>query len=237
MQEGGKAIVCSELVRLDGPASGDALASMAASLLLPDLPVFLVWNAEPDFERPVFRALRSLTTRLVTDSTRFPATLDRARRRDRPGSRGGHRPGLDEDHRLARGGGVDLRRSRPVRRARPARARRDRLRRRLRRAGAAARRVADRGQRLRRRHHHAAGGTHGHAGRVADARRARLRRPPLHRRPAAGGDGRDRRAGPRDAARGAARAAVRGADRRGARVPHHDHAFHDALAAIAGRRG
>jgi glucose-6-phosphate dehydrogenase assembly protein OpcA len=77
MQEGGKAIVCSELVRLDGPAGGDALASMAASLLLPDLPVFLLWNAEPEFERPVFRALRSLATRLVTDSTRFPATLDR----------------------------------------------------------------------------------------------------------------------------------------------------------------
>jgi glucose-6-phosphate dehydrogenase assembly protein OpcA len=50
---------------------------MAASLLLPDLPVFLLWNAEPEFERPVFRALRSLATRLVTDSTRFPATLDR----------------------------------------------------------------------------------------------------------------------------------------------------------------
>jgi glucose-6-phosphate dehydrogenase assembly protein OpcA len=75
MQEGGKAIVCCELVRLDGPAAGDALASMAASLLLPDLPVFLLWLAPPDFERPVFRALRSLTTRLVTDSTRFPETL------------------------------------------------------------------------------------------------------------------------------------------------------------------
>jgi len=76
MQEGGKAIVCSELVRLDGPASGDALASMAASLLLPDLPVFLFWTAPPDFDRPVFKALRTLATRLVTDSTRFPATLD-----------------------------------------------------------------------------------------------------------------------------------------------------------------
>ena len=75
MQEGGKAIVCSEVVRLDGPAAGDGLASMAASLLLPDLPVFLLWLAPPDFERPVFRALRTLTTRLVTDSTRFPETL------------------------------------------------------------------------------------------------------------------------------------------------------------------
>ena len=75
MQEGGKAIVCCELVRLDGPAAGDGLASMAASLLLPDLPVFLLWTAPPDFERPVFGALRALTTRLVTDSTRFPETL------------------------------------------------------------------------------------------------------------------------------------------------------------------
>jgi len=77
MQEGGKAIVCSEVVRLDGPAAGDGLASMAASLLLPDLPVFLMWVAPPDFERPVFRSLRPLATRLVTDSTRFPETLDR----------------------------------------------------------------------------------------------------------------------------------------------------------------
>jgi glucose-6-phosphate dehydrogenase assembly protein OpcA len=77
MQDGGKAIVCCEVVRLDGPAAGDGLASMAASLLLPDLPVFLMWVAPPDFERPVFRALRPLATRLVTDSTRFPATLDR----------------------------------------------------------------------------------------------------------------------------------------------------------------
>lgn len=76
MQEGGKAIVCCELVRLDGPAAGDGLASMAASLLLPDLPVFLLWLAEPDFDRPVFKSLRGLATRLVTDSTRFPATLD-----------------------------------------------------------------------------------------------------------------------------------------------------------------
>lgn len=76
MQVGGHAIVCSEVVRLDGPATGDALASMAASLLLPDLPVFLLWTAPADFDRVVFKALRALATRLVTDSTRFPATLD-----------------------------------------------------------------------------------------------------------------------------------------------------------------
>lgn len=77
MQEGGKAVVCCEVVRLDGPAAGDGLASMAASLLLPDLPVFLLWAAPPDFDRPVFRSLRALATRLVTDSTRFPDTLGR----------------------------------------------------------------------------------------------------------------------------------------------------------------
>ncbi len=75
MQDGGTAIVCCEVVRLDGPPAGDGLTSMAASLLLPDLPVFLLWVAPPDFDRPVFRSLRTLATRLVTDSTRFPETL------------------------------------------------------------------------------------------------------------------------------------------------------------------
>jgi glucose-6-phosphate dehydrogenase assembly protein OpcA len=72
----GATIVCCELVRLDGPATSDALAHMTASLLLPDLPVFLLWLAEPAFGRDVFLGLRRLATRLVTDSTRFPATLD-----------------------------------------------------------------------------------------------------------------------------------------------------------------
>ena len=74
MQEGGS-LVCCELVRLRGAASGDSLASMVASLLLPDLPVFLLWLAPPAFDSARFGSLASLATRIVTDSTRFPATL------------------------------------------------------------------------------------------------------------------------------------------------------------------
>jgi glucose-6-phosphate dehydrogenase assembly protein OpcA len=76
MQEGGKALVCTELVRLDGPPDGDGLPNMAASLLLPDLPVFLLWLAPPVFYGPVFDGLASLATRIVTDSIRQPGTLD-----------------------------------------------------------------------------------------------------------------------------------------------------------------
>ena len=57
-QEGGSgARLLARSCGCDGPAAGDGAASMAASLLLPDLPVFLLWLAPPDFERPVFRAL------------------------------------------------------------------------------------------------------------------------------------------------------------------------------------
>jgi glucose-6-phosphate dehydrogenase assembly protein OpcA len=76
MQEGGRALVCTELVRLDGPPDGDGLPNMAASLLLPDLPVFLLWLAPPEFYGAVFDGLASLATRLVTDSIRQPGTLD-----------------------------------------------------------------------------------------------------------------------------------------------------------------
>jgi glucose-6-phosphate dehydrogenase assembly protein OpcA len=64
-------------VRLEGPDDTDALANMVASLLLPDLPVFLFWLAPPTFDRPVFRKLCGLASRVVTDSTRYPETLDR----------------------------------------------------------------------------------------------------------------------------------------------------------------
>ena len=75
MQEGGS-IVCCEIVRLVGPPAGDALSSMVASLLLPDLPVFLLWLSPPPLDRPMFHNLAALANRLVTDSTRFPSTLD-----------------------------------------------------------------------------------------------------------------------------------------------------------------
>jgi glucose-6-phosphate dehydrogenase assembly protein OpcA len=70
------ALVCSEVVRLTGPPDSDALAAMVASLLVPDLPVFVLWLAPPDFDRPPFPALRTLATRIVTDSIRHPSTLD-----------------------------------------------------------------------------------------------------------------------------------------------------------------
>jgi glucose-6-phosphate dehydrogenase assembly protein OpcA len=70
------ALVCSEVVRLTGPPDSDALATMVASLLVPDLPVFVLWLAAPDFDRPPFAALRTLATRIVTDSIRHPTTLD-----------------------------------------------------------------------------------------------------------------------------------------------------------------
>jgi glucose-6-phosphate dehydrogenase assembly protein OpcA len=76
MQEGGS-LVCCELVRLHGPGTGESLTNMVASLLLPDLPVFLLWLAPPAFERTAFTALAALATRVVTDSTRYPETLDR----------------------------------------------------------------------------------------------------------------------------------------------------------------
>jgi glucose-6-phosphate dehydrogenase assembly protein OpcA len=72
----GAAVICCELVTLVGPPGQDAIPNMVASMLLPDLPVFLLWLAKPAFDRPLFRGLRSLATRLVTDSTRHPETLD-----------------------------------------------------------------------------------------------------------------------------------------------------------------
>jgi glucose-6-phosphate dehydrogenase assembly protein OpcA len=38
--------------------------------------VFVLWLAPPDFDRPPFPALRTLATRIVTDSIRHPSTLD-----------------------------------------------------------------------------------------------------------------------------------------------------------------
>jgi glucose-6-phosphate dehydrogenase assembly protein OpcA len=71
------AVICLELVRLRGPSTSDALPSLIASLTVPDLPVFVFWLAPLDPTRDVFRALRRVATRLVTDSVREPETLDR----------------------------------------------------------------------------------------------------------------------------------------------------------------
>jgi glucose-6-phosphate dehydrogenase assembly protein OpcA len=68
--------VCSEIVRLEGGRGGIALPSLVAGLLLPDLPVFLHWRAEPDASRIVLARLWELATRVVVDSTAVPRALD-----------------------------------------------------------------------------------------------------------------------------------------------------------------
>ncbi len=68
--------VCSDLVELRGPADGAALRQMVTSLLLPDLPVFLVWEAPPDFDRDLFVGLAAESDRLVTNASRHPGTLE-----------------------------------------------------------------------------------------------------------------------------------------------------------------
>ena len=65
--------LCSEVIelRLRG-ARADAPASIAAPLLLPDLPVFLRWRGRPDFDSPVFGQLVDMVDRLVVDSGEWP---------------------------------------------------------------------------------------------------------------------------------------------------------------------
>jgi glucose-6-phosphate dehydrogenase assembly protein OpcA len=68
--------VCSEIVSLESGHGGIALPSLIAGLLLPDLPVFLHWRAEPDASRVVLSRLWELATRVVVDSTAAPRALD-----------------------------------------------------------------------------------------------------------------------------------------------------------------
>ena len=68
--------VCSEIVTLESGRGGIALPSLVAGLLLPDLPVFLHWRAEPDASRVVLARLWELATRVVVDSTAVPRALD-----------------------------------------------------------------------------------------------------------------------------------------------------------------
>jgi Glucose-6-phosphate dehydrogenase subunit len=65
--------LCSEVIelRLRG-ARAEAPASIAAPLLLPDLPVFLRWRGRPDFSSPVFGQLVEMVDRLVVDSAEWP---------------------------------------------------------------------------------------------------------------------------------------------------------------------
>lgn len=65
--------LCSEVVelRLRGDRA-EAPASIAAPLLLPDLPVFLRWRGRPDFGSPVFGQMVDMVDRLVVDSSEWP---------------------------------------------------------------------------------------------------------------------------------------------------------------------
>lgn len=71
----GPALVCSELVRIDAPEGGEALASVVTSLLLPDLPVYVVWLSDAPFDSVLGRRLRGMASRLVIDSRRWPEML------------------------------------------------------------------------------------------------------------------------------------------------------------------
>jgi glucose-6-phosphate dehydrogenase assembly protein OpcA len=67
---------CSELVILRTGEGGAALPSLITSLLLPDLPVFLLWRAEPSFEGHMIDRMWPLATRVVADSTLQEGTLE-----------------------------------------------------------------------------------------------------------------------------------------------------------------
>ena len=224
MQDGGKA---HRLLRARAArrAAATATASPAwpRACCCPTCRCSCMWVAPPDFERPVFRALRTLATRLVTDSTPVPARRSTAlRRADRAGPRGGDRPGVDEDHGLARGGGARSSTTPATRDALPSSsASRSHY---VGGSDAQARLlggwlVASTGRDAVVKTHRPVERADMRAGSL-DARRARLRRPALHRRPAAGGHGGHRRARPGDAPRGAAGAADAGPGRRGAGVSH-----------------
>src|SRR4051794_11691946 len=75
--DGANMQVCSELVSLSAGEGGAALPSLIAALTLPDLPVFLLWRAEPEFRGLMIDRLWPLVTRVVVDSTLQPGTLER----------------------------------------------------------------------------------------------------------------------------------------------------------------
>jgi glucose-6-phosphate dehydrogenase assembly protein OpcA len=58
-----------ELVHLAAGSDGAALPSVIASLLLPDLPVFLLLRLDPERWEPLVHACWSFATRVVADST------------------------------------------------------------------------------------------------------------------------------------------------------------------------
>ena len=70
---GGGRQVCTETIRLGlGGNRAQAPASIVASLLLPDLPVFLRWRGLPPFGERPFEQLVDTVDRLIVDSTEWP---------------------------------------------------------------------------------------------------------------------------------------------------------------------
>ncbi len=69
----------AEVVMLKGPRDGRALAQMATSLLLTDLPTILIWRGRSVAGSPAFAVLVSAINRLVTDSILHPALFDETR--------------------------------------------------------------------------------------------------------------------------------------------------------------
>jgi len=68
--------VFSESVSLTSGGGGAPLPSLIAGLLLPDLPVVLLWRARPRIQSALLKGLWPLATRVVVDSTGEPGTLE-----------------------------------------------------------------------------------------------------------------------------------------------------------------
>jgi glucose-6-phosphate dehydrogenase assembly protein OpcA len=70
--------ICGEQITLHGGDGGAPLFSTMASLLLPDLPVFVWWLGDPPFNSPLFADITELADRVLVDARTWrasPATL------------------------------------------------------------------------------------------------------------------------------------------------------------------
>jgi hypothetical protein len=68
----GDRAICGEVIELTlRGARAQAPASIALPLLISDLPVFLRWRGEPEWESPPFTQLAEVTDRLIVDSTEW----------------------------------------------------------------------------------------------------------------------------------------------------------------------
>ncbi|HEY6963345.1 MAG TPA: glucose-6-phosphate dehydrogenase assembly protein OpcA [Gaiellaceae bacterium] len=69
----GDRAVCGEVIELTlRGARAAAPASIVLPLLISDLPVFLRWRGQPEWELPAFEQLLGVTDRLIVDSTEWP---------------------------------------------------------------------------------------------------------------------------------------------------------------------